>query len=344
MYSEKFRSLILEGLSNAQIPQEILYLQKGAENYYQAYGQGKTLSQTSKESFSHSKLDYLAFVEYILIETKLQKPKINLISLGCGNGFQEKELLRTLVKSGYTIFYFGVDNSEAMLQLAKENLNEIDITKNFICADFCLEQEKIKESLESFFVPTSINLFMLMGKTISNFDPSSLLFALHKLLTTSYRKNNFLWLELFGRQTDNLSIQHKKVSFSVLDALQKRYSAYLKSAFMQKFYLNPLQELGINTDKGKLVLSEREEEKYHTKVFEIAFEFEKKESVIIFGKEFNFMPSQKLLLYPIRNFYLPTFEKLLEEHYFLVAEKEENMYDDEIIEVQFMLQAKYQND
>ncbi|WP_338764585.1 hypothetical protein WAF17_22175 [Bernardetia sp. ABR2-2B] len=52
------------------------------------------------------------------------------------------------------------------------------------------------------------------------------------------------------------------------------------------------------------------------------------------------MPSQKLLLYPIRNFYLPTFESLLEKHYFLIAEKEENMYADGIIEVQFMLQAE----
>ncbi|WP_338764583.1 class I SAM-dependent methyltransferase [Bernardetia sp. ABR2-2B] len=251
MYSEKFRSTILEGLSKEQIPQEILYLNKGATNYYQAYGQGKTVSQTSKESFSHSKLNYLAFVEHIITKTKLQNPRINLISLGCGNGFQEKELLRTLVKSGYTVSYFGVDNSEAMLQLAKENLNEIDVIQNFICADFCLEQEKIKESIEPFFASKSINLSMLMGKTISNFEPSSLLSALHKLLVTSYQKNNFLWLELFGRQTENLSIQHKKVSFSVLDALQKRYSAYLENIFMQKFYLNPLQELGIKNERKK---------------------------------------------------------------------------------------------
>jgi hypothetical protein len=84
MYPKKFRSLILEGLSNSQIPQEILYLKKGAESYYQAYGQGKTISQTSKEKFSHSKLNYFSFIEKIATE----KSYINIISLGCGNGFQ----------------------------------------------------------------------------------------------------------------------------------------------------------------------------------------------------------------------------------------------------------------
>lgn len=342
MYSEKFSSIILEKLSNLQIPQEILYLKKGAENYYQAYGQSKTITQTSKEKFSHSKLNYISFIGDIIVKKSYESLTINLISLGCGNGFQEKELLAKLLEKGYTISYFGIDNSETMLQLAEENLKEFPISQTFICADFCLEVNELKQSLEEKMTNKkenkAINLFALMGKTISNFEPAFLLSKLHKLITI--QGDNYLWLELFCRYSDNFDNQEEKSNPFVLDSLRKRYTAYLESTFMQTFFLNPLKELGINTDKGKLILLEQEEERYDTKVFEIAFEFEEQEKIRVFKKEFCFLPTQKLVLYPIRNFYLPRFEKLLDNSHFCIVAKEEKHYFEEIIETQFVLQVK----
>jgi len=223
----------LHCIKNRVLEQKFVYFGVGAYHYYQWYGHGTDVASTTSSSLSHTKLDYNSFVYDTIKDLWI----ITLVSLWCWNWFQEKALLLFLHQKWCKVSYIGVDSSQSMIDLAKENLKSLPIATEFICWDFYkpevrnLIQQKTKDSPK--------RLFSFMWKTISNTNQTNIVDSLYNMLWNE----DLLWFECFGRTGDD-----NVIFLSLFD----RYSWYLHNEHMTKFYLSPLEQIWIPASVWKL--------------------------------------------------------------------------------------------
>jgi len=130
---------LLTGLKKRNIDQKFEYMEEWALLYYANLEEDKDdwffLDESSntfhhpvkKKDKSKSAHDLSAVCANFMANRSYRNYWASLISLGCGNGHQEKMLLKFLDKIHPETVYYGVDSSRKMLEMATENLKDIKL-------------------------------------------------------------------------------------------------------------------------------------------------------------------------------------------------------------------------
>ena len=182
--SETHNSIIQKSDLPLEINQKYLYLDQSADLYYQS------------PSYEFLDSEFIKFVRRFIIEYKIKK----LISLGCGNSFEELNILSKIKK---TIEYTGIDFSQRMLELSKIILTE----NNFF--NFKLIQSDFFEP-KIYLKSKEKRMFYVSGYTMCNLNKDEWLNLLNNLKTKDYFifyvlsiDDPFIYQDVIGDSIDN---------------------------------------------------------------------------------------------------------------------------------------------
>ena len=182
--SETHNSIIQKSDLPLEINQKYLYLDQSADLYYQS------------PSYEFLDSEFIKFVRRFIIEYKIKK----LISLGCGNSFEELNILSKIKK---TIEYTGIDFSQRMLELSKIIL----IENNFF--NFKLIQSDFFEP-KIYLKSKEKRMFYVSGYTMCNLNKDEWLNLLNNLKTKDYFifyvlsiDDPFIYQDVIGESIDN---------------------------------------------------------------------------------------------------------------------------------------------
>jgi uncharacterized SAM-dependent methyltransferase len=119
-----------ESFRTRYLDQKFLYLQEGAELFYQ---EKKSDFLYGAYNINH---DVLENLDIKSIFSKSKSKKNIFVSLGCGDSHIEKFIFENTISSGVGFEYFGVDGSTSMLDMSVKNMKDTGFSTNLICADF----------------------------------------------------------------------------------------------------------------------------------------------------------------------------------------------------------------
>lgn len=294
---------LLQLIKKREIDQKYLYMWEWANCYYNAYWRWKIEeSKDSSESNNHNytKLSYLEFLQENIF-SKNKNKKWVLISLWCGNWYQEKNMLEILCKKWENIDYIWVDCSKSMLKMAQENLSEIKMKKKFVYSDFISQEFANEIELETAWYDYKI--FAFLWCTFWNPNQTSITDSLYNMLWP----NDFLLLDLASREASDSNMKLK---------LFERYSQFLEIKDFNNFRFTPLKRLWIDMNSWKMVLKTSSEESIWSYAFKFVFKFTVR-TVIKYKKEkIHFLPWEEFKLLTIRNYDLDKVRKFFSDHDF----------------------------
>jgi uncharacterized SAM-dependent methyltransferase/transposase-like protein len=156
-----------------EIPLKYAYLNFGAEIWDKFY---KSTSQSSPYS-THSSDVFLLDKLYELISEHFQAgQKLNMIDLGCGNGFPVIPLLQKLNEADLVNSYIAIDISKEVLEITKANILQFFPSLNVEMVQLDFETHSIQEVLYAAKLGQSRqesipNLVLMLGSTLPNIDP-----------------------------------------------------------------------------------------------------------------------------------------------------------------------------
>jgi hypothetical protein len=219
------------------------------------------------------------------LESELSRGEDDLwafVSLGCGNAGPDAGLLRHLVTRHRNWHYYGVDSSEAMLNLAEDNLEPFSCDSHVVLADFC--KDEFVMSLEQLLAPYDQRLFAMMGGTFGNFDQD----WIADLLKTLVPAGDYLYLDIVPQ-------------FSSDDAnasLRERLSHLPDN--LHRFFVDLLTRLDIPMDRGRLVSDEHPEEGLNAIRFTFSYEAQRPTTITYAQGTLNLLPGDRIELLTIR--------------------------------------------
>lgn len=156
-----------------EIPLKYAYLNFGADIWDRFY---KSTSEVSPYSTHSSDVFLLDKLYGLMIEHFKSGQKVNLIDLGCGNGFPVIPLLNRLNEANLINSYIAIDISKEVLEITKGNILKFfpDLLVETVQLDF--ETHSIQEVLYGAKLGQSRqesipNLVLMLGSTLPNIDP-----------------------------------------------------------------------------------------------------------------------------------------------------------------------------
>lgn len=295
---------LIDNLKDRRMLQQYLYFWDSASRYYDAYSNG----QIDPNSIHH--FDFVG--KYMV-----KKKKLAIISLGCGNASQEKQLLIDLKSKWYDFTYFGVDISRSMLNFAVDNLNDLDIDKRFILADTM--SDRFRQEISRITSDYDVRFFCFLWRTFCNTNQTNSTDSFYNLLWPE----DFLWFDVYTRDSDNTQTNLK---------IFNRYNEYIiepKNKKKMDFQFSVLKELGIQKENGKFVLEMKKEPSIGTLVFSFSYLFTKKAIISFRNETVHILPWETVELYDIRNYYAPKLFEFFSEHNFKKVDhlKESYLWD-----------------
>lgn len=285
---------IIDNVKNRIVEQKYIYLWKWAQAYYNAY---------SNSQFDPEQSDIFDFISKYLDK----KNKFAIISLGCWNASQEKKLLTDLKSNWIDFTYFWVDISRSMLDLAIENLQDLDVDKRFIFAD--IMSEDFKQEIVRLTRWYSSRFYCFLWRTFCNTNQTNVTDSFYNLLS----KEDYLLFDVYTRKEDDNTVRLK---------IFNRYSEYLKPENISKthFQFSILDMLWIPRENGKFKLDMKKEDSIWALVFTFWFFFEKKTKIVYRNEQMNILKGETVELYNIRNYFTDKFLNFFKEHDFHIVE------------------------
>ena len=288
---------LIDCLKNRSLEQKFLYLDEGADIYYQA-----VCDSSHKDDVGFSEDD-----KYYDFFTKQfnKNQRFALISLGCGNSLLEREVLRRLKREGYNFSYFGVDSSRPMLDLAVKNLADLGSNCHFLCAD--ITQEDFRDELTQMTDDFDCRAFLFLGGTIGNVNQTHIIDSLYIIL----KRNDLLFLDIRIRRSLDNSEDLRLFNF---------YSSYLSNEKMRPFLLAPISCLGIDNNRGTLNLEMVKERSVGALLFKFIFLVNKKIVLKLRNEVIHLLPEEKIELLNIRAYYPDILTSFFKEHGFKLVQ------------------------
>ncbi len=169
IFSPKEINNIVQGVSEQkELPFKYFYKEKMARMWDQSV-KNKYLSSNST---TQSDIYLLEKSFNFIAEKKAKFDLINLIDIGPGNSYPVKQLISQLDEKGWLNRYIGIDISQDILNLSKNNINNwfpnvdfkgylLDFEENNF-RDIALENKTHKEGLKI------MNVLVYLGETIGN--------------------------------------------------------------------------------------------------------------------------------------------------------------------------------
>ncbi len=300
MYDQKIHALVsdldlekwlADNLKDRKMFQKFLYLWNSADIYYDAYFDWQ---------INPSSINHFDFIKKHIDKKK----KIAIISLGCGNASQEKQMLIELKNQWYDFSYFGVDISRRMLTLALENLKWLNIDKRFILAD--IMSEYFRQEISSLTKDYDVRFYCFLGRTFCNTNQTNSTDSFYNLLD----KEDFLRFDIYTREKDD-DITNSKIF--------DRYNQYILDHKNEKkinFQFSVLEKLWINYLGWNFILEMEKEDPIWSLVFSFYYLFTKKVIISFRNEKIHILPWEKVELYQIRNYYTPKLLDFFSHHNF----------------------------
>jgi uncharacterized SAM-dependent methyltransferase len=195
MFNQRQEAELITSIQGrGEIPLKFAYLGKGAINF-------------DKEARTRAKTGGINMVETELLQRRIKNflstfseiKKLNIIDIGCGNGYPVMPVIDELLKNNIDFRYVPIDISEEMLNISKKNLikkyGKIEI-KSFQL-DF--ELGNFSDLMYELKHDGSTNLLLFLGSTLGNFSDK------HRVLTNfrdSMMKDDYL---IIGVELTNFS-------------------------------------------------------------------------------------------------------------------------------------------
>lgn len=230
-----------------ELDQNAFYLGDGSKFFY-------NLDKDRRKKINYETKDNENYE--ILKKNFLKKGEtLAFVSLGCGDGKHELEMLNRAVAEGYDIAYFGVDSSMSMLNLTRENFQNCKFPVNLICGDFT--SDIFHFELRNILKGYSKCLFLFLGNTLANVPQNYIADILRNML----KSDEYLWLDVFSSESTQKNSGE----------LFERYMKYLENEEYKKFFFNPLIDLNVPVEKGELIVEMRNERSLKSIYFQFQF-------------------------------------------------------------------------
>lgn len=148
-----------------EIPLKFVYLGEGAHNWDALAG-----GRTENGGINSIEGILLADKAADFIRTFKNVSKLNVIDIGCGNGYPGVPIFNELQKQGIEFRYVPVDISAELLDLAEKNIKEMfpDIEVQKFQLDF--ELGNFSDMTYDLKSDGSSNLLLFLGSTLGNFS------------------------------------------------------------------------------------------------------------------------------------------------------------------------------
>lgn len=203
-----------------EINQKYLYLGESADLYYKS------------DSYQLTDLVFIKFIRRFISDNKIS----HLISLGCGNSYEEMTILSKLKKN---IKYTGVDFSSRMIELSRDVLDKNKIQNyELIVSDFFnpeIYTERKERTLYYSSGYTMCNLNSEDWAKLINLIPKYNYFAFYVLSMD----DPFSYQELIEQSIDNLCDNEIKIK-QYLEGLKTMGLSKEDGVFIQETYLDEL--------------------------------------------------------------------------------------------------------
>jgi|GEM_PF-717468 len=277
------------------IEQKAFYFGEGAEMYYNNGLQKKKHISALQEK-------YVPFITKYISKEK----KTLFVNLGCGNSLIEKCIFEDLFELGYNFSLLGVDSSEEMIHLSRENLKDVSFDHDFLCMDFT--DDKLKDVLEEKNKDYDEMLISFVGgSTFGNIDSN----YIADILLDFLKSGEKLWIQVVISEDNS-----QKTAKMLFD----RYLPYLD--FRGDFYFHPLKSFGLEKDSGELFLKFEKEDATGTMRFRFCFRSLEKRALFFEGKTMTLLPETEIELMNIRIFVPEGIKKIFEERDFTFLDKD----------------------
>jgi len=273
--------------SSKSIQQNIFYTAVGATSFYRYHSPGLVPIDWRDE---------VQFFKRVNI-WGVNKPAA-FVSLGCGNGSPEKMLLHHFNQHGYRIDYFGVDASEAMLNLASESLAAASFKRCFFLADFT--HTSFKEKLNPYLKQYDTRLYALMGGTFGNFEQTQIASVMRNVVGT----HDYFYLDIVplgSTPEENL-------------ALKKRYADLPRN--YRDFFVQLLNKFELSEDHGHIISQEHEEPLLNALTYTFYFVPDQIKPIRILDEWVTIAPGDRIKLMSIRAYQIPSLVEFLKSYHF----------------------------
>jgi uncharacterized SAM-dependent methyltransferase len=194
--------IIFQLHTHHEIPMQYDYMGKGGKLWadYSSYLEG----QDSESNSLNAAINLLSASSDYLNNFCSQVPRLAIVDLGVGTGSAVKGLLDYFIQQRSTIDYFGIDISQPLLDLTRDNLRTWlgeNVQFNGHCLDFTTQQ--FRHLFANSPVSKTCNIVLLLGGTLNNFrapdkvlqhihsnlNPNDLLLIVTKLDTLATRQH-----------------------------------------------------------------------------------------------------------------------------------------------------------
>jgi hypothetical protein len=157
--------------------------------------------------------------------------RVPIISFGSGNGSKDRMLLRSLAKANRETRYYPVDSSQTLLENACAGAEDDDCEVLGIKADISSPMHLILAA----DVSEAPRLFLLVGNTLSGFDPMDMIRHLAEVV--------------------------KKGDILIVDTRLRSENPLQPSEDQKRFIFAPLTGAGVRAEDGDLEFMERPDER-----------------------------------------------------------------------------------
>ncbi len=250
-------------LKNRTLEQKFLYHWEWAKLYYEYKDNSDILMK------NENKVKDINLFEFWLKNCFLKGKEISLISLWCWNSSVEKDLYNRLWKE-YKIKHIWVDLSREMLLLAKDNLKDIDIDKEFICADF--SSNEFKNEIYSLSWNKNKRVFSFFSNTFWNINHTNIIDTLYDILD----KWDQIWLDVRLRKSNK--VKDDMDIFNLVDIKNN-------DSVLSDFLSNAFVKSNIPKENGIISKIMKKEEWLNSLKVEFYFNFIKKTQININKKK-----------------------------------------------------------
>ncbi len=290
---------LASGLRNRKLEQKFLYLNKWWDHYYNFKEADKVYEESN---FTAEDLIEI-WIKWNVIEDE----NTAIVSLWCGKCVMEKDIFSQIWDS-YNIDFFWVDTSRNILETALEEMKELENIKSyFIRSDF--SSNDFKTELNQLTQEYKKRMFVFFSNTFGNIGHTNIIDILYNLLN----KWESLWLDVRLRAGTSAKDDLKLADLS---------SNYLKNEKYLKFYLYPLEKIGIPTENGKIVRKTRKEPSINALRFQNSFLFTKKTEIEIKKEKIVILPWEKINMLQFYVYDADGLINFFKEHNFKLIKKQ----------------------
>lgn len=287
----------LRNLKVRYIDQKFLYYGEGVERYY-AY-------KAPVRDHSTQVADRMHFITNTYVQEikkhSHKSEKIAFISIGCGAGETDNQVMQALYDEGYTFTFVGVDSSTEMIKVAQRTMQDRSYSAEFWVED--IVSPTFARRVEEFIKPYDRVIYTVTNGTIGNMVQTEITDTLYNLMS----KGHLIIFDCAIREADSKIGDLK---------LFNRYSDRLQDPKFVDFVLNPLDMLGMPREVGALVLENFVEESIGVLTFRYSFRFKEPYTVQFLKEYIHFIPPEKIKLLEIRVYHPSTMINFFHYHNF----------------------------